>query len=94
MRPHHLTILAALLAVAPGLALALAQEEEPDTVEELASEEEMAAVRESVGRIGCEAELIEKESDDLFEIDDAECEIGQYDLKLDGEYNIISMTAD
>ena len=92
MRPHHLTILAALLAVAPGLALA--QEEEPDTVEELASEEEVAAMRESVGRIGCEAELIEKESDDLFEIDDAECEIGQYDIKLDGEYNIISMTAD
>ena len=30
----------------------------------------------------------------MFEIDDAACEIGQYDIKLDGDYNITSMTKD
>jgi hypothetical protein len=70
---------------------ALAQSE---TVEEMASEEEVQAVTEAIAKVGCTAEQVEKESDDLFEIDDAECEIGQYDIKLDGEYNITVVTRD
>lgn len=84
-------LLAALVLAAP---LGAAAQEVADTVEELASEQEVASVRESIARIGCEAETIEKEDDDLYEIDDAECEIGQYDIKLDGAFEIISMTAD
>ena len=34
------------------------------------------------------------EHNDLFEIDDATCEIGQYDIKLNGDYKIIVMSID
>lgn len=71
---------------------ALAQE--TDTIEELASEEEVQQVQETLSRIGCEATSVEKESNDLFEIDDATCEIGQYDIKLNGEYKILVMSID
>lgn len=37
---------------------------------------------------------VEKESDTLFELDDATCAIGQYDIKLNENYDIISMTRD
>lgn len=80
------TLLCASLVL--GAVPALAQEEE------MASEEEAASVSEKLAMINCEADEIEKESDNLFEIDDAVCEIGQYDIKLDGEFTIISMTYD
>lgn len=69
--------------------------QQSETVEELASEEEMQAVSEAIGLFNCTAQQVEKESDTLFEIDDADCgEAGQFDIKLDGEYNIVSMTRD
>lgn len=86
--------IALILASTVATGAALAQEAMEETVEELASEEEAQAVMDSIARIGCEAEQVEKESDDLFEIDDATCEIGQYDIKLDGAYDIVSMTKD
>ncbi|MBC8130951.1 MAG: hypothetical protein H7Y08_11605 [Rhizobiaceae bacterium] len=61
---------------------------------ELASAHEAAKISEAIARVGCKASEIEKESDDLFEIDDAECEIGQYDFKLNGAYKITVMTSD
>lgn len=66
----------------------------PETVETLATEAEAASVRETLAMIGCEAEVIEKENEDLFEVDDAQCEVGQYDVKLDGDFSIISVTRD
>ena len=82
-----------------GLALALpmvvqAQAQERETVETLASEDEAQSVQDVIGRIKCRAETVEKESDTLFEVDDAQCDIGQYDIKLDDKFNIISMTRD
>ncbi|NDW05076.1 hypothetical protein [Jiella pacifica] len=71
---------------------ALAQESE--TIEEMASPEEVSKVAETLSKIGCTAPAVEKESDDLFEIDDATCEIGQYDIKLNGDYKIIVMSID
>ena len=69
--------------------------QETDTVEELAAEEEVRAVTEAIAVFNCTATEVEKESDALFEIDDADCgEAGQFDIKLDGEYNIVSMTRD
>lgn len=62
--------------------------------ETMASQEEAAKVNETLGKIGCKAGEVEKEASQLFEVDDAQCEIGQYDIKLDGEYNILSMTKD
>ncbi len=75
-----------IAAVASGAAFA--------QVEQTASEEEAQSVRDSIARIGCEAGEIEKESENLYEIDDAPCEIGQYDIKLNGDFTIISMTYD
>ncbi len=67
-----------------------------DAMEELATEEEVAGVEAAIAVFGCDVGAIpvEKESDDLFEIDDAVCEGGQYDIKLDGAYNVLNMTRD
>ena len=54
----------------------------------------MTKVNVTLEEIGCKAVEVEKEADNLFEVDDAECTIGQYDIKLDGEFNIVSMTKD
>ncbi len=67
---------------------------QPETIEMLASDTEMAGVRATLEKISCTAEVIEKENADLFEVDDAQCEIGQYDVKLDAAFSIISMTRD
>lgn len=63
-------------------------------VQDTASADEADKVRDAISRVGCSAETVEKESDDLYEIDDAECEIGQYDIKLDGDFNIRAMIFD
>lgn len=63
---------------------------------DMASADETAKITEVIAKIGCKPgpEGIEKERDDLFEIDDAQCEIGQYDIKLNAEYAITSLTLD
>ena len=56
--------------------------------------DEVQRVQEAIGRIDCQAQTVEKESDTLYEIDDATCGIGQYDIKLNENFEIISMTRD
>ena len=73
---------------------AMAQQTPPDTQETMASEAETAGVNATLAKIGCEAEAVEKESPELFEVDDATCEIGQYDIKADADFSIVSMTRD
>ncbi|MBO0903479.1 hypothetical protein [Jiella sonneratiae] len=68
--------------------------EEAETVEQMASPEEVAKVGETLALIGCTAPAVEKESERLFEVDDATCAIGQYDIKLNGDYKIIVMSID
>ncbi|MCB1885198.1 MAG: hypothetical protein KDG89_14570 [Geminicoccaceae bacterium] len=80
-----------LLALSP---LLLASPGWAQDIQETASPEEAQAVRDEIAKIGCKAETIEKERDDLFEIDDAQCEIGQYDIKLNKDYKITSITMD
>lgn len=53
-------------------------------VEQKASKEKEAKVKAAIAAIGCEAD----------EIDDAKCKIGQYDIKLDKDFHITSMTRD
>ncbi|MBP0614666.1 hypothetical protein [Jiella mangrovi] len=77
-------------ALTAGSALA----EESETIEDMASAGEVAKVQETLAKIGCKAPAVEKESDDLFEIDDATCDIGQYDFKLNGDYKIMVMSID
>lgn len=84
-----------LLAGCAALALGCAAYADDDeTIGQQASAEEKAKVAEAIGKIGCEAQEIEKESDRLFEVDDAKCEIGKYDIKLDQDYSILSITRD
>ena len=83
------SILGAAL-VAMAVTPALAQDDEK------ASDQELASVTEAIARIGCQPgpEGVEKERADLYEVDDAQCEIGQYDIKLSGDFTITSMTLD
>ena len=64
--------------------------------DDMASDQETASVAEALAKVGCKPgpEGVEKERADLFEVDDAECEIGQYDIKLNGDFTITSMTLD
>jgi len=59
-----------------------------------ASDSEKKLVQNAIAKINCKADEIEKENADLFEIDDAVYDIGQYDIKLNGKYEIISLTRD
>ena len=86
------SILLALSLV--GLPATVFAQDADDTVEALASPEEVQRVAETLSKIGCEASKVEKESDDLFEVDDATCAIGQYDIKLNGDYKIWVMSLD
>lgn len=87
MRKFPGLILAAFLS----LGVCAASAEEAAT---MASADEAAKVSEAIAKVGCKAEEIEKESANLFEIDDAQCEIGEYDIKLNGDYKITVMTSD
>lgn len=65
--------------------------------DDAASAEETAKVTGAIARIGCKPDPqagIEKERDDLYEVDDAQCEIGQYDIKLNADFVITSITLD
>lgn len=61
-----------------------------------ASAKEAARITAVIAKIGCKPgdEGIEKERDDLFEIDDAQCNIGQYDIKLNSKFQVTSLTLD
>ncbi|MAU95330.1 MAG: hypothetical protein CMP81_05505 [Fulvimarina sp.] len=82
------------LALAPVFATGPVIAQQAETVKDMASADEVAKVAETLAKIGCTAPAVEKESDELFEIDDATCEIGQYDIKLNGDYKIIVMSID
>lgn len=64
--------------------------------ENMATEENTAKVAEMLAKIGCKPGEpgVEKERENLYEVDDAECGIGQYDIKLDETFTITSMTLD
>lgn len=62
-----------------------------------ASAEDTAKVTAAIAKIGCKSNAeagVEKERDDLYEVDDAQCEIGQYDIKLNADFTITSITLD
>lgn len=79
-------------ALAWAVTPALAADEQ-----DMASADDTAKVTEAIARIGCKPDPeagIEKERDDLYEVDDAQCEIGQYDIKLNADFVITSITLD
>lgn len=58
--------------------------------------EEATKLKEALAALGCSGGEMEKETEasGLFEVDDAKCKDGQYDLKFDKDYKLISMTRD
>lgn len=57
---------------------------------------EAAKIKEAVAAWGCEGGTYEKESEGsgVFEADDVKCKHGQYDFRLDKEFNILTITRD
>ena len=54
---------------------------------------ETASVAEALGGEGCVlSEVVEVDGKGIFEVDGIVCEDGNYDVKLDAEYNIVSRT--
>ncbi len=68
----------------------------PAFADDKPSDAEAAKIKEALAAWGCEGGEMEKETEatSVFEIDDAKCKGGQYDVKLDKDYNILSFTRD
>jgi hypothetical protein len=64
-----------------------------DTTVTQAEAEKIKAVLEAWGCTGGKMEK-ETEASGYFEVDDAKCKSGQYDIKLDKDFNVTSMTRD
>ncbi len=59
------------------------------------SAEEVAKITAVLADLGCkDPEEIEKENEGHFEIEDANCKEGQFDIKLDKDFKLISMSRD
>lgn len=82
-----------LIALAAGLAVLATSA----LADEKPSAAEVEKIRAALAALGCEGGEMEKESEasGVFEIDDAKCKIGgQFDIKLDKDFKLISMTRD
>jgi hypothetical protein len=64
-----------------------------DTAVTPAEAEKIKAALEAWGCTGGKMEK-ETEASGYFEVDDAKCKSGQYDIKLDKDFNVTSMTRD
>jgi hypothetical protein len=60
------------------------------------SAEEAAKIKTAIETLGCSGGKMEKETEGsgYFEVDDAKCKDGQYDIKLDKDFKLIAMTRD
>jgi hypothetical protein len=52
------------------------------------SDREVAKIKSVLSEIGCEGGEYVKELSGLFEIDNAKCKIGEFDLKLDKDFDV------
>jgi hypothetical protein len=57
---------------------------------------EAEKIKASLEAMGCTGGKMEKETEGsgYFEVDDAKCRDGQYDIKLDKDFKVIVMTRD
>lgn len=64
----------------------------------LATDEQRNAIADTLEDLACELRtdtIVEwEENAGIFEVDDATCQFGQYDIKLDADFNIRSLTFD
>ncbi|UPJ49139.1 hypothetical protein IVB30_40275 [Bradyrhizobium sp. 200] len=57
---------------------------------------EAEKIKAALENLGCTGGKMEKETEGsgYFEVDDAKCKDGQYDIKLDKDFKMIAMTRD
>jgi len=57
---------------------------------------EAVKIKEALAAWGCSGGEIEKETEatSMFEVDDAKCKGGQFDIKLDSKFGVSSITRD
>jgi hypothetical protein len=60
------------------------------------TDEEVAKIKATVAAWGCEGGSYEKEAEatGIFEVEDAKCKAGQYDFRLDKDFNAIVIIRD
>jgi hypothetical protein len=60
------------------------------------SEADAQKIRPALQALGCSGGKMEQETEgtSVYEVDDAKCRDGQYDIKLDKDFKIVSMTRD
>ena len=58
------------------------------------SADEVTKIKAALAEIGCEGGDYDKEASGIFEVDDATCKIGPYDIKLDKDFHILVMSRD
>lgn len=80
-------------AIAAGLVFAMSA---PAFADLPLTEEEMKSATAAASALGCEGGKWEKETEGsgVFELDDAQCKGGQYDLKFDKDFKLLDMDAD
>jgi hypothetical protein len=55
-----------------------------------ADDDEVTKIEETLSTFGCKGyESIEKEANGIYEIEDAKCEMGTMDIKLDKDYTVV-----
>ncbi|MGD9784987.1 MAG: hypothetical protein AB7E80_14580 [Hyphomicrobiaceae bacterium] len=82
------TLITGLLAL-PFVATAALADSKP-------TEDEAKKITEALSGIGCSGGEMEKETEatGVYEIDDAKCKDGQFDIKLDKDFKLLSVTRD
>ncbi len=84
----HRTVVVAALGMALLGTAALADEKVSDA--------EGKKVQAAIGEWGCSGGKMEKEAEatGVYEVDDAKCKGGQYDIKLDKDFKVLTITRD
>lgn len=68
---------------------------EPEPSRRTPRKDEADKVKSALAAWGCEAGAeIEKEQSGIFELDDVKCKEGQYDVKVDKDFKLLSLTRD
>ena len=74
------------LVLALGSSAAIAADDDDDKVPAA----DMEKIKAALSELGCtDAEGYKKESEDVYEIDDAECKMGTMDIKLDKDFKVL-----
>jgi hypothetical protein len=85
------------IPMAIGLAAAVIMASTPALLADTTvTQVEAEKIRAALEAWGCTGGKMEKETEGsgYFEVDDAKCKNGQYDIKLDKDFNVTSMTRD